>query len=390
MKSPSTKKEDRYRPNHVIATLVVASVILVLLLGQSLWIPVSKIENLRLRSIALSAADEAASVAKELGIDTQVPALRSAFLSLTGLDNNSNWDSRYFNRRNAADNSGFSENAAPSGQQNASQQNAGKQAGSAPAAGLQSEGVTVPAPGSQPVVKAPAAKPDARSVIHSVSNPLAVYMFGDSQVFSLGSGLARLAGKNGPVKIDFLAIHSSGFIRDDYYDWPAKLSDEFAANHYDAAVMMLGMNDYQSFRDSTGAIIKKKTSEWEEAYKEKCRALIDLALQSVSRVYWIGMPVVKNSTYNESLSYIDSVQASLAAEYSPDVLVRVPLSDTIPGEGKKYAASIDTGGGKMLRVMEGDGSHFTVEGGERVMLPLFDRLARDFKFDEPPVAQQPD
>ena len=153
---------------------------------------------------------------------------------------------------------------------------------------------------------------------------------------------------------------------------------------------MLGMNDYQSFRDETGAIIKKKTPAWEAAYKEKCRAIIDLALESVPRVYWLGMPVVKNSTYNESLSYIDSVQASLAAEYSSDALVRVSIADTIPGAEKKFVSSIEEAGGKTVRVMEADGSHFTVEGGELVMLPVFDRLARDFQFDSPPVAHQPE
>jgi hypothetical protein len=383
VKSFPTNKEDLYRPNHVIATLLVAAVILVLLLGQSLWIPASKIENLHLRSIVLAVADEGASIAKDLGVDTQVPALRSAFLAVTGLDKNTNWDTRYYNRRNATDRSDFSGDPASSRQDASGLQNASDQS-AAP------QTVTVSSPGSLPAARTQSQAALAKNIVHSASNPLAVYMFGDSQVFSLGSGLSRLAGKDGPIKIDFLAIHSSGFIRDDYFDWPAKLSDEFAANHYDAVVLMLGMNDYQSFRDATGAIIKKKTPAWETAYKDKCRAIIDLALQSVPRVYWIGMPVVKNSVYNESLSYIDSVQASLAAEYSSDVLVRVSLSDTIPGTGKKFVSSVDEAGGKTVRVMEADGSHFTVEGGERVMLPLFDRLARDFQFDAPPVAQQPD
>lgn len=383
MKSFPTNKEDLYRPNHVIATLLVAAVILVLLLGQSLWIPASKIENLHLRSIVLAVADEGASIAKDLGVDTQVPALRSAFLAVTGLDKNTNWDTRYYNRRNAADRSDFSGDPTSSRQDASGLQNAADQS-AAP------QTVTVSSPGSLPAARAQSQAALAKNIVHSASNPLAVYMFGDSQVFSLGSGLSRLAGKDGPIKIDFLAIHSSGFIRDDYFDWPAKLSDEFAANHYDAVVLMLGMNDYQSFRDASGPIIKKKTPAWETAYKDKCRAIIDLALQSVPRVYWIGMPVVKNSVYNESLSYIDSVQASLAAEYSSDVLVRVSLSDTIPGTGKKFVSSVDEAGGKTVRVMEADGSHFTVEGGERVMLPLFDRLARDFQFDAPPVAQQPD
>ena len=98
--------------------------------------------------------------------------------------------------------------------------------------------------------------------IHSEENPLHVFMFGDSQVFSLGSGLSRLAGKDSPIVIESLPIHSSGFIRADYYNWPAKLQDTFSAGSYEAAIMMLGMNDYQSFWDNDGKVMKKHTPEW--------------------------------------------------------------------------------------------------------------------------------
>ena len=215
-------------------------------------------------------------------------------------------------------------------------------------------------------------------------------MFGDSQVFSLGSGLSRIAGKDSPVAIEFLPIHSSGFIRGDYYNWPAKLEDTFRAASYEAAVMMLGMNDYQSFWNRRGEILRKGTPEWEAAYKDKCRELIDISLASVPRLYWLGMPAVKNRGYDDSLAYIDRVQASLAEEYSPDMLVRISLRDTIPGAGKTYADSVDLGDGRMLRVMGDDGSHFTVEGGQLVMKPLFDRLSRDYLFSEVPVAHLPE
>jgi len=217
-----------------------------------------------------------------------------------------------------------------------------------------------------------------------------VYMFGDSQVFSLGSGLSRLAGKDSPVDVEYIAVHSSGFIRDDYFNWPAKLADTFKSKKYDAAVMMLGMNDYQSFLDDKGTILKKRTAEWEAAYRARCHALIDIVLTSVPRLYWVGMPVVKNPAYNESLAYIDTIQQSVADEYSPDILVRIPLKDTIPGKDKPFSPNFETGDGKKFQVMSSDGTHFTVEGGQLVMKPLFEFLTRDFLFSEIPVAHLPE
>jgi uncharacterized protein len=379
------EKKDRYRPNHVIGTLLVAAFLLLLLLGQSLWIPVSKIGNLHVRSIALSIADAGSFVSSSVGIDTILPDVRSRFLSVSGLSENPSWDTRYFNRRGSAEtvSSGFP--VAPAAQAAPAIPSAPSPAVPSPETG---HGPDVTGALAGTATPALAVNRSSLSTIHSGENPLSVFMFGDSQVFSLGSGLSRLAGKDSPIKIDFLAIHSSGVIRDDYYNWPLKLQDTLASTRCDAVVMMLGMNDYQSFRGSQGEILRKKTPEWEAAYKEKCRALIDIALVSVPRVYWIGMPVVKNPAYRESLSYIDSVQKSLADEYSPDVLVRVSLSDIIPGAGKPWVGSIDRGGGNMLQVMSSDGSHFTVEGGMIVMQGLFDRLARDFLFTDVPVAQK--
>jgi hypothetical protein len=217
-----------------------------------------------------------------------------------------------------------------------------------------------------------------------------VYFFGDSQVFSLGSGFSRLVGKEGPINVDVVAIHSSGFIRSDYYDWPTKLSDALSSQPYDAAVMMLGMNDYQNFWSDEGVALKKRTKAWEDAYKARCRALIDVALSGVPRLYWIGMPMVKNEAYNSSLLYIEGVHDELASEYSPDVLVRVSLKESLPGKDKAYSDQALLEGGKALRVMSDDGSHFTVEGGQLATRGLFDRVVRDYLFSELPVAHLPE
>jgi len=366
------QKKDAYSPNQVLGTFVVAVFCIVVLCGRTLWVPASRIENLHVRSVVLSLADSVSFFASSTTLDRYVPEFRSSFLAYSGLTSHDSWDTRYFNRRNAA--------------------TVGETA-SVPTV-AQSDIPVTDIPEADTVLEAAfgnSALPfPAASSIHSRENPLRVFMFGDSQVFSLGSGLSRLAGRDSPVSVDFLAIHSSGFIRGDYYNWPSKLADTFREKPCEAAVMMLGMNDYQSFWDSRGEIMKKGTPEWEGAYKEKCRMLIDVVLTYVPRLYWIGMPSVKNGSYDASLAYIDAVQNSLAGEYSPDTLVRLSLRETFPGIEKEYTDSITTGTGKILKVMNDDGTHFTVEGGQIVMKPFFDRLSQDFLFAELPVANLPE
>lgn len=427
MKPIRARKEDRASPNGVAGTALVALLCVCVFCGKTLWVPAARVDNLYMRSILLSVADAVSAFADRTGLDSWVPEFRAVFIGATGLAANEAWNTKYYNSRSGAESApavaksdmatGFPPEAMGSTQSTA---DSAGQSGSA----ISSVTPAVPSRPALPPVLAdirggPAGSgvsrdssylevsglsveprsvsparlgsfPGPAGYIHSPENPLRVFMFGDSQVFSLGSGLSRLAGKDSAISIESLPIHSSGFIRADYYNWPAKLDDTFAVGSYEAAVMMLGMNDYQSFRDAKGSILKKRTPEWEAAYKEKCRAIIDIVLASVPRLYWIGMPVVRNGAYDQSLSYINSVQDSLAAEYSPDVLVRFSLRDSFPGAGEPYRDSVELGDGKTLRVMSDDGSHFTVEGGQYAMKPLFDKLAEDYLFKSVPVAHVPE
>lgn len=408
------QKSDAYSPNNILGTMLIAIFCSILLCGQSLWIPASRIQNLYTRSVVLSLSEAASAFASSTGLDRYVPELRSSFLSVSALAGNTAWDTRYYNHKSALD-SGLAIGEGPSTAvqslptvNTSLAENGTAGDSSAPASVPVADpsaaaGVNSALPGGTTVSGAlpPSAAAGTAGIasfrpamgpagVHSVDHPLKVFMFGDSQVFSLGSGLSRLAGKASPVSVDFLAIHSSGFIRSDYYNWPAKIEDTFRADNFEAAVMMLGMNDYQNFWNDQGVIMKKNTPEWEAAYKDKCRQIIDIALASVPRLYWVGMPMVKNKAYEASLAYIDSVQESLSGEYSPDTLVRISLRDTIPGPDKPYSDSVELGGGKTLKVMSADGIHYTVEGGQVAMKPLFDRLTRDYLFATVPVANLPE
>ncbi|ULQ59664.1 DUF459 domain-containing protein [Brucepastera parasyntrophica] len=375
LKKMDFKKDGKYSPNYILVTVIVAAFCIILLCGKSLWVPVSGIKNLHIRSVLFSLTDALSAFSSSVGIDGFVPELRESFIQSTGLADHPSWDSRYYNNRDVL---------------------------SAGEPGVLSvppvETVPDPAEEAVPVISAeipPAApvrptRPPAGEAVFSSENPLRIYIFGDSQVFSLGSGFSRLVGRKAPIDVDFLAIHSSGFVRGDYYNWNTKIRDIFNQESYDLAVIMLGMNDYQNFWNNQGIIMKKRTPEWEAAYKQKCRNIIDTALSYVSRVYWLGMPAAKNREYNESLLYIDSVQEALAAEYSPDVLIRISLRDTIPGQDQPYMDAIALENGKSIRVMGDDGSHYTVEGGQLVMKPFFDRLITDYRFSEIPVAYLPE
>lgn len=371
------QKTDAYRPNYILLTLAVTLVCIVILCGKNFWIPASKIENLYARSIMLSITDTAAAISSWSGQDTIVPTLRDFFVNITGLKNHTSWDNRYYNNRNVTGNNKHDKDEPIP----LEHEFALPEYKTSMITELETETKELSALAPTPIMES--------SQTHSRENPLDVFLFGDSQVFSLGSGLSRLVGKGSPICVDFLAIHSSGFIRSDYYNWPAKLTDTFREKQYEGAIMMLGMNDYQSFRDDEGTIIKKRTPEWEAAYKDKCRNIIDTVLAYTPRLYWLGMPIVKNDEYDRNLVYIESVQNDLAQEYSPEILVRISLRTQDESKPASYSDTVQLPDGRALQIMGGDGTHYTVEGGQYMMKSLFDQMVNDYLFTEIPVANLP-
>ncbi len=381
---------DRYSPNAVLLTVLLTLVFFLVFCAQLLWIPASRLQNLYVRSVVLSAADAVSAAASQTGLDAFVPRARELFLNGSGLASHTAWDTRYYNRRNPAESrSGTEMESIPNYlMSGAAVLNAVYESIALETAGSAARGnARDTAAGVAQTADQSSGFPS--SLVHSPENPLRVFAFGDSQAYSLGNGLSRLSGKDGPIVVEVLAVHSTGFIRGDYYSWPAKLEDTFSAQRYDAAVLMLGMNDYQNFYNSAGKALRKETAEWEAAYHERCRRIIDLLLMNVDRVYWLGMPVVQNSAYNQSLAYIDEVQQKLAAEYSPQTLQRISVRDVLPGTGKSFTDTVVREDGSTIKVMSSDGTHFTVEGGQLVMRPLFDSLSRDFMFNQVPVAVMP-
>lgn len=232
-------RKDRYSPNHVLLIITVCVFLSSLLCAKSLWIPATRISNLHIRAVVLSITEAVAAVSASIGSDSVTPRIRSAFLSITGLDSHSSWDSRYFNRRNTQQVQKKLPEDTPIALAQNSPNLASEISDSTNAFSLLKR--TPPPSTPQPADK------NVPTSVYSCAYPLPVYFFGDSQVFSLASGLSRLVGKGSAIDVDFLAIHSSGFIRDDFYDWPQKLEDTLSEKQYAAVAMMLGMNDYQNF-----------------------------------------------------------------------------------------------------------------------------------------------
>ncbi|MGP1455628.1 MAG: DUF459 domain-containing protein [Treponema sp.] len=219
---------------------------------------------------------------------------------------------------------------------------------------------------------------------YSATHPLRVLFFGDSQVYTLAAGMHRALQDDTRITIEQISVHSSGFLRSDYYNWPKKLEQVFKSKSDDqafhAAVMLLGMNDHQSVRDKKN-IYTVETEDWEALYTEKVKQHIDLVLTYVPRIYWLSVPSVRNQKYNEGLRYLDALYDRIAQTYDPELVVRVALHDFTAEYGTEYIETIKVNN-TWEPFMQNDGIHYTLAGSEYLMRKfLAAYLQEDYLFD---------
>ena len=364
----------RYSPNQCFFFVVLTLLILIPFLGQRLAHPVQNIKRASLKNIYSALTAPIVSVTESSPVAAVIPVLRNVFIRTAGLAERGEWDT-FFYRQGVYD-SEVAAFYAVTGEQGYTE--------TIPGFSDNLGGSGLPAELVGQVSKA-MLRNVALPVVHSARMPLRLFFFGDSQMRSIAAGMTRALGSDTAIAVRELSVPSSGFLRSDYYNWPQKLEAIFAdqkdGERFDAAVIFLGMNDYQDMWTTGGIILTAGSPEWEEVYRKMVKVHLDTALASVPRLYWLGLPVVRSAAYNEKMQYLNAVHDSVAEEYDSKKLVRISLKGLVEQYGTGYIGAIKPEGSAWIPLIQGDGIHYTIEGGEYLMKQFIDRLHRDYVFD---------
>lgn len=423
-----------YSPNKSLLFFLLSVFLFMLLLGKSLEGFTLKIKNPYISKIYQACISPISDISQKLKLDSLIPSSRASFLRIAKLDGLSDWDSFYYmdiNSDIASSASALSkkessikdisdelektrESLAASSEVNKDTEalkgavdrleaklenlnklldklktleqekaaeleklNAEKEALALKEKELEKAGTLVQ-PDTAPKQEEQTIK---KIYTYNQEKPLRILMIGDSQMHSIAAGFLRLTGQKSSIRVKEISVHSSGFIRSDYYNWPKKLKTVFAEDEndpYDISVIFLGMNDYQNFYADNGKVLVKETEGWESAYREKIKTHLDILLSNTKRVYWLGMPVVRNKIYNAQLLYIEDLQKQIASEYSETVLKKFSMSAVAPGEGVPYSDIVKSTDGKKIKLMKDDGNHYTISGGEYIMSSFLDLIYKDW------------
>ena len=98
--------------------------------------------------------------------------------------------------------------------------------------------------------RARTAAPQPREVaaVEKAPNAKRALVIGDFMAGALAKGLAEAYRENANVVVIDASSGSSGLVRNDYYDWPAKVPELVAEQKPDAILVMIGGNDRQTMQ----------------------------------------------------------------------------------------------------------------------------------------------
>src|SRR6185312_7260854 len=210
------------------------------------------------------------------------------------------------------------------------------------------------APPQPAVVESPAPEKaaDARVVL----------VIGDFLAAGLAEGLENAFEENPEVRIVDRSNGSSGFVRDDYYDWPKEVSAVIASEKPAVVIAMLGSNDRQQMQ--VGETRETPRSDaWTKQYVARTQALGKAIAASKVPFLWVGMPAFKSTKMTSDMLAFNDIYRSAAHDNGGEFI------DIWDGFADENGAFVTTGpdiNGQPVRLRSDDGINITKAGKRKL------------------------
>jgi len=215
----------------------------------------------------------------------------------------------------------------------------------------------------------------------SATEPLRLYIGGDSMIGQFGGALADLADDTGVIEVTEVKYEfGSGLSRPDYVDWPARLEGVVRSQSPEVMVLFFGGNDAQPLQID-GVVRQPEEPEWLVEYRSRVAAVMDQLVQDGVVVYWMGMPIPRSETMVIRLGLLNEVFESEAA--LRDDVHFVPSWELFAGPDGKYSEYLPDRNGDVVDMRLNDGIHLTTAGAYRLARPTITQIMADYGIPAP-------
>ena len=220
-----------------------------------------------------------------------------------------------------------------------------------------------------PRVAAPAASVAA---VDKLDDARVILVVGDFLAGGLADGLKTVYAEDPTVWIVDRANGSSGFVRDDFYDWPGRIGTIIDDEKPTVVVAMLGSNDRQAMRVE-GAAEEVRSEKWDAEYEARSSRFVSEITSRNIPLVWVGLPSFRFPSMSSDMIAFNDIQRGVAEAASG---VFVDIWDGFVDENGAFVTNGPDINGQPVRLRAGDGINFTEAGKRKIAFYAEKPLAR--------------
>lgn len=238
-----------------------------------------------------------------------------------------------------------------------------------------------PPPAASPAVEIIEKKPDAKKIL----------VVGDFIGDGLAEGLGIAFASDPDLKVVSRINGSSGFVRNDHFDWPDNIGKILDEEKPAAVVVMIGSNDRQAITEK-GASLPPRSPEWKEEYQKRVAAFIKAINDKQFPLVWIGQPPFRPKGMSQDMLALNEIYRT-ATEKAGGKFADV-WDGFVDEDGNFTQTGFDING-QTARLRGNDGINITSAGKRKLAFyaekPLRAYLGGAKEEDQPlPAAGAPD
>ena len=207
--------------------------------------------------------------------------------------------------------------------------------------------------------------------VEKVPNATRLAVFGDSLAVDLARAMERAHVEDPNLVVLGEGKGSSGFVRDDFYDWNSELAAYIAQDAFDIAVVIIGINDRQPIGD-----MKPLTDDWKTAYQARLAEFLEQLRTANKPVIWVGLPPMRGPNYSAAMIQITSIQKLAAFAGGAEF---VDIYDRFVGENGGYTDYGPDLNGANTLMRKSDGIHISAAGSDKVAFYVDQALKRFYQ-----------
>lgn len=196
-------------------------------------------------------------------------------------------------------------------------------------------------------------------IVEKAEGATRLAIFGDSLAIDLAKAFQRAYADDPNLVIVGKGVGSSGFVRDDFFDWNQALADEIAKDSFDLAVLIIGINDKQPIGRE-----RPLSDAWKLAYRERLDRFISQMRAANKPLIWVGLPPMRSASYSAAISEISSLHRLAATAAGVEF---VDIYDRFLGENGRYSRDGPNLNGQVVRMRKSDGIHFSAAGSDKLV-----------------------